>query len=114
MPGGDRKGPNGMGPMTGRGAGLCAGYATPGYMNPGYGGGFGCYGRGTGGGRGWRRQYYATGLPCRARYDGHVPYQNQDPALESEMLKRQADELRSQLDLIEKRISGMEKPPANG
>ena len=35
MPGGDRTGPAGMGPMTGRAAGYCAGYPVPGYMNPG-------------------------------------------------------------------------------
>jgi hypothetical protein len=34
MPGGDRTGPTGMGPMNGRAAGFCAGYPTPGYMNP--------------------------------------------------------------------------------
>jgi len=33
MPGGDRMGPAGMGPMTGRMAGYCAGYSVPGYMN---------------------------------------------------------------------------------
>jgi hypothetical protein len=33
MPGGDRTGPNGLGPMTGRRAGYCAGYPVPGYMN---------------------------------------------------------------------------------
>ena len=37
MPRGDGSGPAGMGPMTGRAAGFCAGYNTPGYMNP-YGG----------------------------------------------------------------------------
>ena len=40
MPGGDRTGPGGAGPMTGRAAGYCAGYAAaPGYANPirGYG-----------------------------------------------------------------------------
>ena len=40
MPGGNRTGPAGMGPMTGRAAGYCAGYPVPGYMNP-YGGGLG-------------------------------------------------------------------------
>ncbi len=35
MPRGDGTGPAGMGPMTGRAAGYCAGYQTPGYMNPG-------------------------------------------------------------------------------
>ena len=73
MPGGDRTGPLGAGPMTGRGVGICAGYDVPGYMNPSFGRGFG-YGRGRGfgrgfqgGGRGWRHQYYATGLPGWAR-----------------------------------------------
>lgn len=44
----------GMGTMTGRGAGYCAGFTTPGYMNPQAGGrGRGCgLGRGAGGGRG--------------------------------------------------------------
>jgi len=34
MPRGDGTGPAGMGPMTGRAAGYCAGYGMPGYMNP--------------------------------------------------------------------------------
>jgi hypothetical protein len=62
MPYGDGTGPNGLGPMTGRGAG----YGTPGSMNliPGRDRGF--FGRGEG--RGRRKQYYPTGLPgwCRA------------------------------------------------
>jgi len=37
MPRGDGTGPMGMGPMTGRAAGLCAGYPTPGFMNPYWG-----------------------------------------------------------------------------
>ena len=86
MPRGDRTGPLGAGPMTGRGVGICAGYDTPGYMNPSFGGGFGRgrgrgFGRGfQGGGRGWRHQYYATGLPGWARgyaypdqYPGRFP-----------------------------------------
>jgi hypothetical protein len=31
MPGGDRTGPRGMGPMTGKGAGYCTGYDIPGW-----------------------------------------------------------------------------------
>jgi len=34
MPRGDGTGPAGIGPMTGRAAGYCAGYPVPGYMNP--------------------------------------------------------------------------------
>jgi len=37
MPRGDGTGPMGMGPMTGRAAGFCAGYASPGFMNGAYG-----------------------------------------------------------------------------
>jgi len=33
MPGGDGTGPRGQGPMTGRAAGYCAGYPTPGFAN---------------------------------------------------------------------------------
>jgi len=34
MPAGDGTGPMGLGPMTGRAAGYCAGYGVPGYLNP--------------------------------------------------------------------------------
>ena len=34
MPGGDGTGPLGLGPMTGRATGYCAGYPVPGSMNP--------------------------------------------------------------------------------
>ena len=34
MPRGDGTGPAGMGLMTGRAAGFCAGFPVPGYMNP--------------------------------------------------------------------------------
>ena len=58
MPGGDRTGPVRAGPMTGRAAGYCAGYAAAGFA--GRGGGFGMrlFGRGGwfGGGGGWRNR----------------------------------------------------------
>jgi len=34
MPFGDGTGPMGLGPMTGRGAGFCAGFGGPGFANP--------------------------------------------------------------------------------
>ncbi len=62
MPWGDRTGPAGQGPLTGRRVGYCAGYDAPGYANPAYGGGYGGgwgrgmgRGRGRGGGGGWGR-----------------------------------------------------------
>ncbi|MBN1780235.1 DUF5320 domain-containing protein, partial [bacterium] len=55
MPRGDRTGPAGMGPMTGRAAGFCSGYQVPGFMNRGFGRGLGRgfggpFGRGLGAG----------------------------------------------------------------
>ena len=52
MPRGDGTGPMGMGPLTGRAFGFCAGFRTPGFVNPGTGAGLG---RGCGYGRGFRR-----------------------------------------------------------
>ena len=72
MPRGDRTGPMGMGPRTGRAAGYCAGYDMPGYMNPIPGRGF----WGSGGwGRGWRHWYHATGLPGWVRAGWGIPSQ---------------------------------------
>ena len=70
MPWGDGTGPAGLGPMTGRAAGYCAGYPAPGYLNvvPGlafWGRGFRGWGRG--GGRGRWNWYYAPGRPGLAR-----------------------------------------------
>ena len=128
MPGGDRTGPMGLGPMTGRGAGYCAGYSVPGYMNPVFGRGFWGFGRGggrgwfgRGGGRGWRHMYNATGLPgwTGAGY-GYptygawpMPYgQELAPKAEMEMLKEQSEYLKSQLEDIQNRISTLEKAEA--
>ena len=63
MPAGNRTGPMGMGPMTGRAAGFCAGNGMPGFANSAFGRGFGAGGgRGRRGGRGWRHLFRETGL----------------------------------------------------
>jgi len=134
MPAGDGTGPRGMGPMTGRGAGYCAGYGAPGYANPMPGRGFGMgwgrgggWGGGWGRGRGWRNMYYATGLPGWARY-GYAPTGGAPPAWgtppaaaygpygapptpeqETEFLKTQAEWLKEQLDAISQRITELEQ-----
>lgn len=73
MPYGDRTGPMGMGPMTGRMAGYCAGFGMPGAINPMGGRGFGVRGAWGGGGRGWRHWFYATGMPGWMRAGMGVP-----------------------------------------
>lgn len=113
MPRGDRTGPMGQGPMTGRGLGYCGGYDEPGYAHPGPGYGWGGYGWGGGWGggwgRGWRHGYRATGLPFWARYGaGYGPWgpAPQAPTSEQEaaQLKSQAEWLQKQLDAIQGRL----------
>jgi len=119
MPGGDGTGPGGMGPMTGRGAGFCAGYPAPGYMNAAGGRGFGVRGRGRGGGRGRRNQYYATGLPGWVRAGlGYGAWGSPAapsagpvtpaPQQELEALKKQAADFRGALEEIQKRIGELQ------
>lgn len=123
MPGGDRTGPMGMGAMTGRGTGYCAGFGMPGYANPAPGHGFGMgYGRGRGfggGGRGRRNMFYATGLPGWMRFGGYgapygypTPYQQANPEMEKQALKQQAEDLQSELDSIKKRLDEIESGTA--
>lgn len=97
MPRGDRTGPAGMGPMTGRSAGYCAGFPTPGFTRPG---------RPFGGrGRGRRNMYYATGLPGWARMGYQQPMQTPvDAESERDMLRQEADMLKKDLEDIHKRL----------
>jgi hypothetical protein len=127
MPLGDRTGPAGMGPMTGRAAGYCAGYPVPGYMNPVtgrvpyggyYGVGRGGYpwgggrGRAWGGGRGfgWRGigypYPYMYGYPGYYSEAPYVPWIS--PEEEENMLRQQAEAMESQLKEIQKRLQELE------
>lgn len=129
MPRGDRTGPFGAGPMTGRGAGSCAGYEVPGYANPALGRGFGG-GRGRGlrgGGRGWRHQFYATGLPGWAR-GNRMSYPNPEMAPfnpersesaiqtqpeEIASLKEQTTFLKEGIEDLERRLSELQMKDGN-
>ena len=105
MPRGDGTGPEGMGPMTGRGAGYCAGYDGPAYESPMPGRGFG---RGGGRGRRWRHWFYATGMPGWLRF-GRAPARPPTREQETETLKAQAGWLQQQLDAVNKRIKEMQQ-----
>ena len=133
MPGGDGTGPMGLGPMTGRAAGYCAGYSVPGYMNPIPGrfwsrGGYWRARQWYGGRRGWRSCYYTPGFPGWtgapygmpaygggvypgewSPYMGGPFYQEPTPEDELEMLKRDQDYLKTQLEEIESRIETLKK-----
>jgi len=114
MPRGDGSGPWGQGPMTGRGAGYCAGYDVPGYANPiaGYGRGMGFgrgFGSGGGFGRGWGRGYAWGAAYPPAPVAGGVPYYGPaaGPTAEAEVafLEQQAAALRGELEAMDARLT---------
>ena len=113
MPFGDRTGPLGQGPRTGRGAGFCGGGAAPGSISPAPGQGFG----GRGGGRGWRNWFHATGLTgwqraagWPAAYAGQQEVASPDPT-QIQALKSQTGSLASALEAIRKRLDELEAKP---
>ncbi len=116
MPRGNGTGPNGMGPMTGRGAGYCAGYGMPGYANSVGGAGRG-FGRGFGFGRAWDRSWSrGAGWGCVAG-GGFAPYPFDSAApkggeeTERWNLERQAEYLEEEQKNIRARLDTLGKAP---
>ena len=111
MPRGDKTGPWGLGPKTGRAAGYCAGYDAPGYINPapefrrGYGWSFSrgwrrCYGRGFG--RGFNRRW-------RGRMWSYPPIQSRSTKQELSALEEYKKELEEERNLIDQEIRELKK-----
>ena len=103
MPRGDRTGPDGMGPMTGRRLGFCNGYDSPGFTKgfPRGGGGYGFnrhWGRGMrfNRGMGYGRGYYPA--PAYPSYE----YSEQD---EVKYLENEVKALSEQLNALQTRLS---------
>jgi hypothetical protein len=103
MPARDGTGPMGTGPMTGRGAGSCAGGAVPGYRSFRMGCGRGFRGRGG------QNMFPATGLPGWAH--GSVSAAPA-PAQELAILTQQAEHFNTALAGIRRRIHEIESRPA--
>jgi len=102
MPNGDRKGPEGKGPMTGRRAGFCSGAGEPGYTN---GGGAGADRRfsgrrGAGLGRG-AGSGYGRGYGAFASSETPADEQNTENAVTEQELTVLKDRLRE----LEQRLS---------
>lgn len=110
MPGFDRSGPVGLGPMTGGRRGLCSPEST------GYGtrpaGMFG-FGRGMGLGRGFRGGFgRSMGRAFGRRFwnqPSYYPVYEQSPEEELNMLKAEANSVKKNLDMINRRIADLEK-----
>ena len=97
MPSGNRSGPFGIGPMTGRAAGYCSGSDTPGSATFGHRG----RGRGQASGRGFARFLPAGILSEEATTD--------QPA----EMKARASRLEAILDSLRRRITAMEADNAD-
>ena len=95
MPFGDGTGPMGLGPMTGRGAGFCAGFGRPGFTNPIPG----------------RRFGFGWGMPYGYPYAGSYGYPGEAMPKEEElrMLEEQARAMESDLNAIGKRLEELRK-----
>ena len=113
MPKGDRTGRSGMGPMTGRGMGFCAGYDVPGYANTGLGRGFGMgmgrgisrgmgmgFGMGRGFGRGMAYRYGAGPDPV-------APLANQKTT--SAEVKRDIEIMEKELSVLRDQLASLTK-----
>ncbi|MGI6286301.1 DUF5320 domain-containing protein [Neomoorella humiferrea] len=121
MPRGDRTGPWGLGPRTGRGAGYCSGFPVPGFMNPAFGFGRGL-GRGRGLGLGWGRRLawgffpsfygYHPGAFWGASFPGAVPPGGAAP--DAEFLKQQAAVLESQLKMVKEQLKALQREDRGG
>lgn len=116
MPGGDRTGPQGSGPKTGRAAGCCSGYAIPGYANVNeqnyiprrycYRGFRRGYGRRIWGlwGKGYRQKYFPDKLPYHRAESNTVNKENEKKYLEDKIT-----ELEDEIKIVKDRIQEISK-----
>jgi len=112
MPGRDRTGPSGEGPLTGRGAGFCAGGtglrqdASATQQGAPYGlGRGGRNARGRGLGRGYRARYWMQAGPA---WRTEPDTDSLDQGEETRLLRAEAEHLRSALEAIDRRLEQLE------
>ncbi len=106
MPGLNQTGPAGMGPMTGRGRGMCD-TERPVYRAET--GGYAGFGRGKGLGRGFRGRFNSEmrGYSGRGAVGNRGAVMQANPVIDT--LRAQVESMQHTLDAINKRISEMEK-----
>jgi len=99
MPRGDRTGPAGAGPMTGRRLGFCVGNEQPGTF---YGRGYG-YGRGSG--MGFRHSFMGRFNRGYAWGSTPAPVYETDERNEKKYLEREIEDLKDHLSFLEDKLS---------
>lgn len=98
MPGGDRTGPEGAGPMTGRRMGYCVGNINPGLgFRRGFGRGRGLYGNRGGAGYGFRGGA------------GYRDYRETDSFNDRDAIENEIRVLKDQMTFLEKKLSDIPK-----
>lgn len=106
MPGGDRTGPRGRGPRTGRGLGYCNDDQQPGYVTPQPGQRLGLGFRRGFRGRGWRNRFNTDFWWGRGAGGSATLVELQDQDIDS--LKAQTQELQNVLQQIQERLNKLE------
>lgn len=123
MPRGDRSGPQGMGPTTGRGLGYCTGHGAPGYVTApgpgmgmawGYGGGRGRGGAGQGMAWGRNRGYgpaYGGGFGRAYGPYGVGPYATAPVSEETRKayLKDEMAAMEERMNFLQREMDAMDK-----
>ncbi len=116
MPRGDKTGPNGQGPMTGRRFGYCSGNDRPGFMQGGegfrgggrfraFGGGFG-RGFGRGRGTGWRaNQPIQTIQPAVQT----PTTQTITPEQEKQLLEQDKQDIKDEIEILKQEMKNIEQ-----
>ena len=98
MPKGDKTGPNGVGPRTGRGLGFCTGHNQAGYLTDTarYG-----TGRRFGGGRGFGR-----GMGFGFRH-GYRHFYEDDDISEKTLIENEINTLKDRLNSLEEKLKNL-------
>lgn len=102
MPGGDRTGPLGLGPMTGRGAGFCAGNPNPGYA-------YSRFGRRFGRGRGFGHGFWGRGRRFWYGEFNDIPYVQPTKQEQKNYLEELLKNLEEELKIVKQRIQDLSK-----
>ena len=100
MPQGDRRGPNGNGPKSGRGLGFCTGNETAGNMAAERGGRGAGFGRGGGFGNQHRRGGFGAGRFAQEDFSG---------VKEKTIIENEINILKDQLAALEERLNNTEE-----
>ena len=103
MPRGDRTGPDGMGQMTGRGMGYCAGYDSPGFTKGIPRGGAG-HGRGFRGGLGYNQRGFYPG-----QYPTYPQPGNYSNVSEKTLIENEIKVIEEQLQALGTRLAELSK-----